>query len=105
MSGKGLFKVIDEFFILNGISYKKIIGFCSDDAASMSDKYNSVYTSKCPNIFFIKYMSHTAHLIASKAWIVFLQLTAQFITKMSAYFCNSNKRIENFRDFCKEFSD
>ena len=102
MSGKSLFKVIDDFFILNGISFTNIVRFCSDGAASTTDKYNSVYTRlkrKCPYIFFLKCMSHTAHLIASKAYKVFPQLTAQFITKMPAYFGNSNKRLEDFQDF------
>ena len=48
-------------------------------------------------------MSHTGLLIGSKACKVFPQQTAQFITKISAYFGNSNKRLENFRDLRKIF--
>ena len=39
----------------------------------------------------------------SKACKGFPQQTAQFITKMSAYFSNSNKRLENFRDLQRIF--
>jgi hypothetical protein len=100
----GLFKLIDSFFNNYQIPYENLTSYCSDGAAVVSGDNNSLKTrliEKTNDLFVVKCLSHTAHLIAAHACEELPDNLNKFMNNICSYFSNSAKRNREFESIQK----
>ncbi|KYN50097.1 hypothetical protein ALC62_00125, partial [Cyphomyrmex costatus] len=95
---KGIIQSLDNY----SIPLSNMIGFAADGCSTMMGQYNSVASrlrEKCPNIFILKCVCHSAHLCASEACKSLPRSLEDLARNIYNFFKLSAKRQCQFRQF------
>ena len=69
-TGRGIFQVLDDYVVSNGLDWSRCVGVCSDGAAAMTGKKSGVTAliqQKAPNAVATHCMLHCEALVAKWA--------------------------------------
>jgi len=95
---KGIIKSLED----NSIPLSNMIGFAADGCSAMMGQHNSVasrFKEKCPGIFILKCVCHSAHLCASEACKSLPRSVEDLARNIYNFFKSSAKRQCQFYAF------
>lgn len=93
-TANALYESITEFFILNKIPLKNMIGLAADNASVMMGNLNGVqakFREVLPNLFVMGCICHSFHLCASAACLKLPRTIEDLVRDIYSYFSYSSK--------------
>ena len=98
-TAEGLYNAVKKLFQDKGIPVTNVIGFGSDNCATMmgaKSGFQTLLKKDVPSVFIMGCVCHSFALCANHAVKVFPSLFETFLKDVSSYFSRSSKRLHDF---------
>ncbi|KAK4319067.1 hypothetical protein Pmani_009961 [Petrolisthes manimaculis] len=101
-SAQGLFELLKETLVKDGIGWDQVVGYASDGENVMQGERNSLLTKlkdAVPDLFVMKCFCHTFHLVAGHACGALSKTAEEIIHDTYNYFKLSPNRQKSYEEF------